>query len=174
MDWCVNITGLICVGFASLCKKFMISWNCIDITGFIRMVIIMWKIYGVMELYWHYKPWTWTKLGLSFLSWESVLCFGFFYLCVFAIRCDIQQKKISVIYIWNGPTRTWKYKVLGVWCDSGMYTTLFTEYFIQAIINPAATCHFMGILIYHHEVLPLWWQLVHMSISHKPGGGIML
>ena len=55
-----------------------------------------------------------------------------------------------------------------------MYTTLFTEYFKQTIINPAATCHFMGILIYHHGVLPLWWQLVHMNISHQHGGGTMI
>ena len=57
VSWnCVNITGLICMGFAAFCEKFIVSWNCVDITGFIHfvMLIIVRKIYNVMELCRHY------------------------------------------------------------------------------------------------------------------------
>ena len=88
--------------------------------------------------------------------------------------CNILQK-VSVLHL------IWKYKVLGstknlkAQSTRCIYSVIMgyklqsslTEYFIQTIIKPTATCHFMGILIYSHEVLPWWWQLVHINSSHQ-------
>ena len=65
------------MGFAALCEKFMVSWNCVDITSFIHMVMLI----SVWKTLWYIET------VLTSLVWAVWWCAALFEKCMVSCSC---------------------------------------------------------------------------------------